>query len=201
MPQGRDEEKAGLCLLLAGLPGTGKYTIGSLLTERLAASGETRLVDSHYTANPVLGLIAQDGITPLPKDVWERVGEIRNAVLETIASLTPRDWSFVFTADVAADDDSYAFVRHLSAVAAARGTKLLVVRLVCDLDELRRRIVEPGRRQRMKSTSEADATERHAQGVGRLDEWSPMTLDVTGLRPDEAVDAILRWVDGDRHAR
>jgi len=112
--------------------------------------------------------------------------------LQTIARLSPPDWSFVFTADVAEDDDGYAFVRQLSSVAAARGTELVVVRLVCDLDELRRRIVDPRRRLRVKSTSEADAVERHGQGLARLDEWSPVTLDVTALPPDEAVDAVLR---------
>jgi hypothetical protein len=200
MTQGRGDVEPGLCLLLAGLPGTGKYTIGSLLTDKLAASGEARLVDNHYAANPILALVAQDGVTPLPKGVWERVKDIRSAVLETIADLSPRDWSFVFTADLAEDDDSYAFVQQLSEVAAARGTELLVIRLVCDLDELRRRIVDPHRRRRMKSTSEADAIERHAQGLARLQEWSPMNLDVTATPPDEAVDAVLRWATAERRA-
>jgi hypothetical protein len=184
----------GVFVLLAGLPGTGKRTIGSALTRRLAASHEARLVDNHYIANPILGLVAQDGIMPLPREVWARVGDVRAAVLQTIARLSPTEWSFVFTADLSEDEEDYAFVEQLSSMARARRTELVVVRLVCDLDELRRRIVDPARRAYMKSTSESDAIGRHAEGLASLQQWSPMTLDVTALPPDDAVGAILRHI-------
>jgi hypothetical protein len=189
---GRADSRSGLCVLLAGLPGAGKHTIGSAVTQRLAATREVRLVDNHYIINPILGLVEQDGVSPLPTDVWKPIGDVRDAVLETIARLSPIHWSFVFTADVAEDDEGYAFVQQLSSVASARRTELVVIRLVCDLAELRRRIVNPARRARMKSTSESDAVERHGQGLAALEHWSPMTLDVTALRPEEAVEGVLR---------
>ena len=179
-------------MLLAGLPGTGKHTIGSALTDRLALTREVRLVDNHYVANPILGLVQQDGVSSLPREVWTRVDEVRAAVLETIARLSPPAWSFVFTADVAEDDESYAFVEHLASVAAARGTELVVIRLVCELAELRSRIVSPARRLCMKTRSESDAVQRHGQGLAALEHWSPVTLDVTLLEPGAAVEEILR---------
>lgn len=182
----------GFCLLLAGLPGTGKHTVASALTRRLATTREVRLVDNHYVANPVLGLVAQDGLSPLPAEVWDRVGDVRQAVLRTIERLSPLDWSMVFTADLAEDPESHDFVGRLASLASARGTDLVVVRLVCELDELRRRIVDPGRRNRMKSVSESDAVDGHTRGLATLERWSPVTIDVTRLDPEEAAERVLQ---------
>jgi energy-coupling factor transporter ATP-binding protein EcfA2 len=181
----------GLCLLLAGLPGIGKRTIASALAGRLSSTGEVRLVDNHYIANPVLGVVEQDGLTPLPREVWERVADVRAAVLQAIERLAPAHWSFVFTADLPDDRESLNLVERLDSLASARGTHLVIVRLVCDLDELRRRIVDPARKALMKSVSERDAIERHAQGLATLEPWSPLTLDVTQLQPQEAAERIL----------
>jgi hypothetical protein len=84
----------GLCVLIAGLPGTGKRTIASALTRRLATTREVRLVDNHYIANPVLGVVEQDGRSPLRAEVWERVADVRAAVLQAIERLAPTDWIF-----------------------------------------------------------------------------------------------------------
>jgi thymidylate kinase len=81
--------------LLTGLPGTGKYTVARALERALAKEGEeVRLVDNHYLCNPIFGLIAEDGMTQLPGAVWERVDEISEAVLRTIETLSPAEWSF-----------------------------------------------------------------------------------------------------------
>ena len=80
-----------LCLM--GPSGVGKLTIGRLVAERLGC----RLVDNHYWLNPIFGLIEQDGVTPLPKIVWPLVEQVRDAVFNTIATVSPPDWSFVCT--------------------------------------------------------------------------------------------------------
>jgi len=81
------------CVYIVGPPGVGKYTVGSALAVQMPA----KLVDNHYWLNPIFGLIQQDGITPLPKEVWVQVNQLRAVVLETIATLSPSEWSFVFT--------------------------------------------------------------------------------------------------------
>src|SRR5215510_3462096 len=86
---------------LIGPPGVGKYTVGKIIAERTGA----KLVDNHYAINPIFGLIEQDGWTPVPAEVWPQVGKVRSAVLETIATVSPRDWNFVFT-HAASDDPS-----------------------------------------------------------------------------------------------
>lgn len=187
------ESSPGSCALLVGLPGPGKRTIDSALARRLEATGEVRLVD-HYVADPILGLVAQDGLSPLPAEVWQRVGDVRTAVLQTIERLSPPDWTFLFTVDLADDPESHAFVRRLAALASARGNDLVVVRLVCGLEELRRQIVDPSSRAHLTSVWERDAVDSHARCLAVLERWSPVTLHATRLEPDEAAGRVLEFL-------
>jgi hypothetical protein len=175
-----------------GHPGVGKYTVASALERLLAEHDESaRVIDNHYTCNPVLGLLRQDGITPLPSVVWDRVSEIREAVARTIESLSPVEWSFIFThvIDNLADE---GWVERLRLVAESRASRFIVVRLSCDLDELLRRVVTPSRRERMKSVSTEDARKAFELGVPDLNELGPLTIDVTTLTPADTAEAILR---------
>jgi hypothetical protein len=142
---------------LIGPPGVGKYTVGKIIAERTAA----KLVDNHYSINPIFGLIEQDGRTPLPAELWQQVGKVRSAVLETIATWSPRDWNFVFT-HAASDDPSDALTcREILSVAERRGAKVIVARLHCEPEELARRVLSPERRLRMKE-SDPDAARANA---------------------------------------
>lgn len=117
---------------------------------------------------------------------------MREAVLTTVADLSPPEWSFVFTADLDDGAQDAALVQRLAAVADRRASRFVVVRLLCDLPELRRRIITPSRRyRRHKSVSEADAVERYAAGVPLLAQWSPATVDVTRLSPNEAATRVI----------
>lgn len=131
---------------LIGPPGVGKYTVGNIIAERVSA----KLVDNHYSINPIFELIEQDGRTPLPAQVWPQVGKVRSAVLETIATLSPKDWNFVFT-HAASDDPSDAETcREILSTAERRGATVIVARLHCTPEELARRVLAPERRARMK---------------------------------------------------
>jgi hypothetical protein len=160
-----------------------------------AREQDVRLVDNHYTCNPVFGVIAQDGIAPLPPAVWERVGEVREVVATTIESLSPSDWSFIFTHVIDRTGDE-EWVERLGRVAETRGSRFIVVRLVCDLDELLRRVVVPSRRERMKSVSRDDARRAFSLGVPELEKWGPLTVDVTHRAPEDTAAAILRHSAG-----
>jgi chloramphenicol 3-O-phosphotransferase len=186
------QQKPSICLLV-GLPGTGKYSVAVALQRLLQQDARVvRIVDNHYVSTPVLGLTAQDGVTPLPAAVWEKVALVREAVLDTVESLSPRAWSFIFTADIADGDDEAALLPRLAQVAAVRECRLDVVRLTCALPELRRRIVQTERRQRMKSVSVLDVDSRQDEGVPPLTAWSPVTIDTTDLVPDQVAATILR---------
>lgn len=84
--------------LLIGFSGTGKLSVAKTLRDRLVARGEqVRLVDNHYINNPIFQLIDVDGVRALPSGTWDRVGEVRDVVVRTIETLSPKNWSFIFT--------------------------------------------------------------------------------------------------------
>jgi hypothetical protein len=168
---------------IVGPPGVGKYTVGRRLAEQLGC----RLLDNHYWCNVIFSLVEEDGVTPLPKAIWPLVGQVRRAVLKTIAALSPPDWSFIFTHSALDDPAELQVFRDIKEVAERRGSRLVVVRLSCsDPDELARRVGMPERRKRFK---EADtvAARRNAL-LPALDPGHGETVSVEtmGLAAEDA---------------
>lgn len=178
---------------LVGFAGVGKYTVAQALSDLTGA----RIVDNHYINNPIFGLIEQDGVTPLPEAVWRRTMSVRDGVFETVATLSPRTWNFIFTQVLVEEDSPLAMATYylLLDVAERRGGTFVPVRLVCSTDELCRRVVAPERRGRMKSV---DATEarRHNETltVFRPEHPNTLTLDTTSLSPAAAAERVLEHV-------
>lgn len=179
--------------LLMGFPGTGKLTIARALSALVRDQGqEVRVVDNHFINNPIFGLIEQDGVTPLPPEVWERVGEVREAVLRTIESLSPRSWSFIFTSDLVDRPEDRAWFDRLLQLSSRRQSVFAPVRLLCDLEELSRRVVSPERRVLMKSISVEELTARYpVEEVLDAGHPNTLTLDVTEAPPEIAAQRIL----------
>lgn len=178
--------------LLTGFPGIGKFTVARSLAKQIEAAGETvRVVDNHWINNPIFGLVAQDGMTPLPSAVWERVGEVAEAVICTVEELTPRAWQVIFTAYLDGVTDT-GYAPRLTAVAESRGSVFAPVRLLCDPEENARRIVSSERRDRMKSIDPHEpfrlATDGEPYHPGHP---NTLTLDITTMPPDEAAANIL----------
>jgi hypothetical protein len=70
-------------IYLIGFAGVGKYTITKAIRDLEAC----KIVDNHFVLNPIFNLIAQDGITPLPAQVWDNAMQVRLAVQATIEHL------------------------------------------------------------------------------------------------------------------
>lgn len=117
-------------------------------TTRLAEERGRRLVavDNHHTSSVIFSVLPVDGVTTLPDTVWDRVDEVRAALMRTIKELSPADWSFVFTnvmtEGVRADHETLERVRQL---AESRNSHYVPVRLTCQIDELLRRVARPHR--------------------------------------------------------
>lgn len=47
--------------------------------------------------------ILGEQITPLPRSVWTQTAHIKDTVFETIATLSPTDWNFIFTNELIND--------------------------------------------------------------------------------------------------
>ncbi len=181
---------------LIGYPGVGKYTVAKELV-RLADGPERRfvLVDNHLTSNVIFAVLPVDGseAEPLPDVVWDRVDDVRAALLRTIEELSPADWSFIFT-NVALEGDpaDLRSVDRVRALAAARGSRYLPVRLRCDADEHLRRVVQPDRTARNKWT-DADAVRAYSSTADliSIDDPAPIDIDVTHRSPELTAALIL----------
>lgn len=176
-------------VVLIGFAGTGKYTVGRLLSARTGA----RLVDNHLINNPVFTAVGADGVTPLPAAVWEKVAGIRRLVYETIREIAPPGLGYVFTLEMREKDPAaHRAFRDLEELAAARRGLLVPVRLVCDLEELCRRVVSPDRVGRLKDISADNARKKFSEHTV-LDpkHEHTRTVDVTSLTPEESADAVL----------
>jgi hypothetical protein len=124
-------------LCLVGFPGVGKLTIA----QTLAQLTEAQVVDNHWINDPVLRLAAHDSAAPVPEAVWPLIARVRGAVLEAIATVAPPRQNFIFTYAGAEEDpaDREAFEEYRE-VASRRGARFVPVRLLCEGNELARRI-------------------------------------------------------------
>lgn len=183
------EALANTFIYLMGVAGAGKLTV----SKAIAAKTGARLVDNHLINNPIFSVICQDGVTKLPRAVWDRTFAIRVAVLETIATLSPREWSFVFTHEAYGESYDIAVYQLTREAAEVRKAAFLPVRLVCDPDEIARRVVNPERRALMKSAN-AEQSRARAAANATYDPGTPdvLTLNNTALSPEAAADAIIR---------
>ena len=182
-------------IYLIGFAGTGKYTIA----KEIVALSAARLVDNHLINNPVFSLIPLDGVTPLSDSVWEKTWAIRHIILDVIRDISPSDYSFIFTNElnegVADDAKLFAEVEEL---ASTRKSVLIPVRLICDENELCRRITSPNRADRLKDTN-ADNARRKYRSSQILNVLHPnlLNLNVTNLEPIQAAQAIIKHAGGE----
>ncbi|HUR47898.1 MAG TPA: hypothetical protein VMY88_00005, partial [Acidimicrobiales bacterium] len=74
----------------------------------------------------------------------------------TVAPLSPPGWSFVFTNWIGENESGARdYLERLRAIAGARASEFVIVRLVCETAELTTRVATPQRRERMKWTDAA----------------------------------------------
>lgn len=143
-------------VFLLGYPGVGKRTVGSHLAELL----DGVLVDNQLINIPLLTLFKWDGKSPIPTEIWDRVGPIREAVLGTIEDLAPQSNSYVFTNVLQDDEQDAGHYDRLRSLARRRGSLFLSVMLDCEVDEQVRRIDNPDRIARLKG-SDPEGYRRH----------------------------------------
>jgi DUF438 domain-containing protein len=187
-----DSALTNLFVYLVGFAGTGKLTIARAFARSVGA----KVVDNQWINNPIFGLIDPDGVTRLPNAVWSQTAKVREAVLETIATLAKPDTNFVFTHDgVEGEPYDEDVLRGIQSTAARRNARLIPVRLVCDEDELVRRIQSPDRAGMLKCIDPAAATYKSRHHVV-LDPKSPatLTLNVTRRSPKQSVAAIVAHI-------
>jgi hypothetical protein len=180
-------------VVLIGFAGTGKYTIGRELADRMGA----KLIHNHLINNSLFTAMNADGVTPLPQEIWPKIRKIRQVVYETIRELSPPDLNFIFTLQLIESDplDAQAFA-DLVELAAARESLLVPIRLVCDIDELCRRVVNPSRAAMLKQIS-AESTRQTVSTNAVLNPQHPnvKTIDVSNMSAGESATLIFRAIE------
>ncbi|PDS78204.1 chloramphenicol phosphotransferase [Rhizobium sp. L43] len=169
------------------MPGVGKLTIA----QELSAMVSAKIVDNHWINNPILRLLDEDGTASLPKGVWEFTGRVRQAVLDAIIAYAPSA-NFIFThAGLEGDERSLRTFQQIANAAEACAVVLVPVRMLCDEEELARRVSNPERREKLKSTDVA-ASRNRSRKARVLDPLHPNTLvlDVTAASPEKTAAAI-----------
>jgi hypothetical protein len=176
-------------VVLIGFAGTGKYTIGLELCERTAA----KLIDNHLMANLVLTVLGKDGPHPMPSGVSDKIKQIRRTVYQSIREFSSPEMSFVFTVDWGENNpaDLKAF-EDLAELAVERRSRFVPIRLICGIEELCRRVVDPSRVAMQKEISSEMVRKKCGEdSVLLVPHPNLRTLDVTKRSASGSVDAIL----------
>ncbi len=179
-------------IYLLGFPGTGKYTIASEICKR----ADFKLVDNHLINNPLFTLIENDGKTILPPRIWDNIGRVWEAVMDTIIHISPSHYSFVLTnALTEQGGNDRTWFERVKSAAEQKKAVFVPVRLSCSVEEMEKRIVQPERKTRMKEIN-PESPRRNAENytVLTVDDPNVLNLDVTNLTPGEAAAAILNHV-------
>jgi shikimate kinase len=191
-----EEKLHNTIIVLIGFAGTGKYTIGRIICDQIGA----KLIDNHLINNSIFTVVDADGIRPLPTGVWEKVIRIREVVYSAIRELSPPEMSFVFTIQLVEEDprDRNA-LETLATLAADRGSLFVPVRLICELEELCRRVSSPARARMLKQIS-PEVTRKTIATKTLLNSSHPnlRTIDVSRLSAAESAAAILKEVSAIR---
>lgn len=174
-------------LFVVGPPGIGKYTVSKIIADRWPC----KLIDNHYWLNPIFGLIQQDGITPIPGEVWAKAKRLRSVVLETIQTCSPKEWNFIFTHTYANTPQGYEIINELFSVTDARSADVLIARLLCDADELAKRVVSPERRLHMKEIDSEAARHNATLPLFEAGPRKMITIDTSKLSAQETAEIIL----------
>ena len=146
--------------------------------------------------NPILNVIELDEKTIVPDEIWDRINEVKKIVFETISSHSPKHLNFIFTnnlvENVISSEETYKKVADL---ALKRKSIFIPVRLLCNIEELKKRIINPDRFARFKMSCVKSITDMASKcEVYKPKHPNSFSLDVSILKPEEAADYILSKV-------
>lgn len=178
------------CLvLLMGFPGSDKKTVG----EALVAKTNFKLVQEWF--DPILRLLGDDYQVWWGLDIkaWEKLNAADDLILSSIADIAPKQNSYVIP-QMMFDQNPYhqAFYNKVLAVVEKRKANFFPVRLVCEEQELVKRVQSEERKRYLK-TMDAKLSIRRTREKTVFYSHLPneITIDNTSKSPSEAADIII----------
>ena len=132
-----------------------------------------------------------DGVTPIPENAWAPVRKIRKIILEFISF--DEESNYIFTNELFEAENDWRVYRQVKETADKRGSLFIPVKLAVSPDERARRITNPERLARFKTTNLAEIQLK--KELIKIDNPHLLELDVTNLRPVQASTEILNYVE------
>ena len=181
-------------VLLMGFPGAGKRTVGDALALKMGA----RFSDHHDLVDPILKLWGDDynvmwDMTPA---MWDKFNAVHDVYLSTIADACSKDSSFIIT-EMMFDQDPFhkIFYDKVLSVVQKRQAHFFPIRLVCDEDELAKRVQSDGRKQYFK-TRDVELSRRRSKEneVFYSHHANELTINNTHLSPDDVSELIIKHI-------
>lgn len=185
-------------IALIGFPGVGKYTIAKELARLMPAM----VVDNHYCNNVIFPLAGHGWGDRCADQVWDQIDKVRQVVMETIATISPSEASFIFTGVLRDTDDSdFATYQLWASTATKRQALFVPVVLTCDLAENQRRVVSEGRAELMKLTKPEKIAHIHeTERVLIPTHTHSLQLETTNLSVEQVVAQIMAHVEALNYA-
>lgn len=170
---------------LIGFPGVGKFSVAK---ELCRLNPDFKLIDNHIPANMVFSFSTD---TKNPKHLEYRI-KARNLLLEAIGELARSDDSFIFTNVLyKGENDWYEPIEKL---AQKRNALFVPVVLTCSLDEHKRRIVSPERKEKLKAIRPVIAEAAQLSGMIEFEHPNKTEIDTTNLSAEETAALIMEFI-------
>ncbi len=181
-------------VLLMGFPGVGKKTVG----EALAKKTNFTLIHTSEWIDPILKLLGDDYqiMWELDAKAWEKLNAADDLILSTIADVCPKEKSYAIT-QMMFDQDPYhkIFYDKVVSVVEKRKAPFFPIRLLCDEDELVKRVQAEDRKNSFKTRDvELSRCRSREKVVFYSHHPNEITIDNTHKSPDEAANMIISHI-------
>ncbi len=179
-------------ILLMGIAGSGKMTISNAIKKQ---DNNFKLTSSDSWSDPILKLLGDDEAIwwALDEKGWNAINQARDVILNTMADVCPPDSNFVICQEMLANNPYHQdFYNKVISVVEKRNAIFLPVRLICELDELLRRVQHTDRAAYYKTRDVELIKKRFTEDqVFFSDNPNEYTLDVTHLTSEKSATTII----------
>lgn len=180
-------------IYLFGYPGTGKKTTAMAIEQQ----SDYIAIQNHLLSNPLRHILSRQSSGDYTKTETLLKHHTMKAwvnFLEFIASAAP-DKGLIFTSVLYQNEpDRVTFFEFVRKWAIEQKREFIPVRLVCDQEELIRRLQSPSRDQEMKLT-DPEILKKLMMENQLLQPDNGFELDITHLTPEQAAQKILSFIE------